>query len=470
MRTINVLLICILFSIQVTCTYGVRLQGMVRNASANEIICTIVGNELSDKPVKVTIPLNKGKFDHYLDLTSTTFLSFSDGSNYFGGFVQPGDSIVIHYDQLNFDNTITYSGFGSEKFDIAYSINQIKSFPRKLRTAARDARFPIDYLFGKIDSLKTLVANQIALAANQMSEQSNLQLRGFLAANVLHAKYNGLVTIFGDSYDDILKKHREKLSAGSIEQMHQLLEFDENLYRSKFYVTAVNTVMSIYLEENIQPKMAGFAEQKYQYLIDKLPQNLRSPVIFMMLSSDISYNKGSIENSVFIRASDLLDDSRLRHIIVERLAEAGTIRVGGKAPEFSLLNLSGQKVNLASFSGKTIYLDFWFAACGPCHLLFKAIQPVKKYFENDDRVVFLTVSIDGENEWKKAITKFNIIGYHAFTENKFRDHPILQSYQVNFYPTTYIIDPKGEFHSVNPSGNPEILKQQILESLNVQTK
>jgi len=75
------------------------------------------------------------------------------------------------------------------------------------------------------------------------------------------------------------------------------------------------------------------------------------------------------------------------------------------------------------------------------------------------------VSVDNEMTWKRAISKFGVKGYHAFTENKLREHTIIQSYHVTVYPTTYIIDPAGRIHAIQAANNPDVLKKQIEEAI-----
>ena len=465
MKILFVWSLTVLFSVHLASAGRVQLRGHARNAAEENLQCTIVSNNLANNPVGVVIPMKGGDFSYQFDITESTLLSFSDGTNYFGGFVDPGDSIVIAYDRLDFANSISYTGKGREKFEIVHSTMDFKRVARTIAAAAKGRRYPVDDMFAAIDSLKDAVRQRIDLAAGSMSAESHKRLLGALAATERHAKQSGLVAVFGDSYSNIMANHREKLSDASIAQMKKLLVYDEALYDSRLYVDAVKSLASMYLEDNIRPITDNFDERKYQLLVEMLPQKLRTPVLFMTLKWDITTAPGELNERMVLSAAGLLTDSQLKQHILDLLAARNLLRAGDKAPEFSVQNLSGEKIDLASFHGKTVYLDFWFAGCGPCHALFKSIAPVKKHFEHDERVVFLTVSVDNEMTWKRAISKFGVKGYHVFTENKLREHPIIQSYNVTVYPTTYIIDPAGGIHTVQAANNPDVLKKQIEEAI-----
>jgi peroxiredoxin len=467
MKTFYVFQFTMLFFICTASGKAVRVLGSVSNLSNVSIECSMIPNKLDAKPMGIVIPVNGGHFNHQFEVSEPTFLSFNDGTNYFGGLVEPGDSIFVQYDHSAFSSSIAFSGVGREKFEIAQAINQVKSLLKKHLAPAKKDKFPVDFMFSVIDSADLAIRKLIVSNKELMSLGSQTELLGYLSATALQTKLNSLVAIFGDSYGNILTMHRDKLSQNSIEQMQKLLQFNEAYYKSKFYVKAVESAASIYLEENVAPETRDFVSEKYQKLLEMLPEKLRSPVVFFALSSDISNNSGDTKDSVFLKGADLLIDKQLKQSILQMISKVRSLRVGEKAPEFSIKNLSGENVNLTTFQGKTVYIDFWFAACGPCHLLFKSIEPVKKEFENDDRVVFLTVSIDNESTWKKAISKYGLRGYHVFTDNKLREHPIVNAYNINAYPTTFIINPKGRFHSINPSNNPEILRKQIKESLDL---
>ncbi len=114
-----------------------------------------------------------------------------------------------------------------------------------------------------------------------------------------------------------------------------------------------------------------------------------------------------------------------------------------------------------------VYVDFWFAACAPCHALFQTIKPVKKHYANNKSVVFLCISVDSKEVWKSSLAKYKIDGYHVYTKNLEMNHPVIKAYKVSGYPTSCIIDKNGKMFIATPSSNSKELQNEIEEALKI---
>ena len=450
-------------------SYGQKtiISGIIKNLpDSHSIKCSFIPHNVLEDISAITIPVINGRFTYPLDIKRTTFLSIAEDQNYYAGFIQPGDSIVISYNSADLNNTLSFSGKGKEKFNLLQPINKIRNDTNGEIPVAKTKPFPVDHLFSKIDSAQKNLFRQILSAKSFMNNESFKQMNSFLASTVLSTKYFGLQNIFSDSYNNILLKHQSKLSDASRLNLPKLLDFNDSFSNSYFYIRAVYNVLSTHYESNVLPtRTDNSLTNKYKYLGKMLTTNLKTPVLFLFLKNEIKNTKDAAIDSIIKQSFPLSKDSAYKNSLLNTLEVSRKLKEGSQAPDFSLEDKDGNKVTLASFKGKVIYMDFWFATCSPCHQLFEETKVAKEYFKPDNNVVFLTVSIDGKEVWKNALKKFTIQGYHVFTEDKFRDHPIIKAYNVTEYPTTYLIDKNGIIININPPHNSDDLRKAIETAL-----
>jgi cytochrome oxidase Cu insertion factor (SCO1/SenC/PrrC family) len=441
------------------------LSARILNFKKDTLKLVLQLNPITRLTKTIYVPLVNEKFETQVEISSPAYLYVTDGTNYINGLLEPGDKTNITYDFGDAKNSLKFDGKGSEKFSFLNSFIQFALYKRLQERVAlvKGAKYPFDRLFRFIDSATTAFSNQLVSIRSSMSPGSFKLLQADMKANNMLNKYRSVGMVYDERVDEILKKRQSELTPESKKYLTNILKFDHNLFYSSTYVNAVYNILYMHYDALVLANKASEdLLKKYDYLNRVLPANLRAPVLTLFLESDIGkLNQAEDLETVMNKTYGVQKDSILKNYITKRYNDAISFKKGMDAPGFILENERGEKVTLATFKGKVIYMDFWFGACAPCHVLFQRIKPVKEYFSNTKDVVFLCVSIDPKDIWESSLKKYKIEGYHVFTENKERDHPVIKSYKVAEYPTTIIIDRNGKIFMANPSHDPAELQKEI---------
>lgn len=117
------------------------------------------------------------------------------------------------------------------------------------------------------------------------------------------------------------------------------------------------------------------------------------------------------------------------------------------APDFILEDQYGNIHQLSDYQGKTVFLNFWATWCPPCNREMPDIEELyQTYGLNKEEVIVLGVArpdIGGEGS-REDITKFLEDGGYTFPVVFDESGEVMYYYQITAFPTTFIINPKGE--------------------------
>lgn len=239
MKKLTTLLIFSLFLYDASYAQKAIIGGNIKNLPASSIKCSFIPNTVLEKLKSLSIPVTNGIFTQTLEITKPTFLSFAEGKNYYGGFIEPGDSILITYDAANMKATLLFSGKGKEKFILSDSIFQLRSAFNDSKEDIKNQPFPVDYLFARIDSMQNKLAHGLSSYKSLMNDESFNLLNASIKSEVLRAKYRWAIDAFGGAYplNDIVIKQQNRLTSDSKKAIQGLLKFDNSLAYSYFYTT-----------------------------------------------------------------------------------------------------------------------------------------------------------------------------------------------------------------------------------------
>ena len=116
----------------------------------------------------------------------------------------------------------------------------------------------------------------------------------------------------------------------------------------------------------------------------------------------------------------------------------------GAAPDFELEGLDG-KIKLSEYKGKVVYLDFWASWCGPCRKSFPWMNKVQSRYQSQGFEV-VAVNLDSKRaDADKFLAQLKPNFDIAF------DPPgdVAGLYELQGMPSAYLIDRKGQLHSVH---------------------
>jgi peroxiredoxin len=118
------------------------------------------------------------------------------------------------------------------------------------------------------------------------------------------------------------------------------------------------------------------------------------------------------------------------------------------APEFTLKDINGKKVNLSDYRGKIVVLDLWATWCRPCIASFPAMELM---IQKHPEVTFLFIDVEEQNPNPGALVK-SFIEKRKYPFTVLIDEPvepnsakykIVSAYKPNGIPAKYIIDKNG---------------------------
>ncbi|WP_055443835.1 peroxiredoxin family protein [Lacinutrix himadriensis] len=141
-------------------------------------------------------------------------------------------------------------------------------------------------------------------------------------------------------------------------------------------------------------------------------------------------DKGIVKSLIFIKKSN-------QSVLIKQNPEA-VFSPGERALDFIAKDIHGKTYKLSELKGKVVVLNFWFTKCGPCITEMPQLNTLASNFKDKD-VVFLALTFNK----KAVVNQFLESTPFQYTILADANH-VIKMYGVNSYPTSIVINKKGE--------------------------
>jgi len=175
----------------------------------------------------------------------------------------------------------------------------------------------------------------------------------------------------------------------------------------------------------------------------------------LQTDKDNSFFESTVDKLI-TRYPQMAEAKQLKQEYLDKRAIRNALRTGSQIPGIVYNDPNGKPVDIKSFKGKYVLIDFWASWCGPCR---KAIPEVKSLYTMYKEKGFevLSVSVDTDNAaWRRAMSEEAMPWTQVLSPDK---NKTLADFMIIGIPTLYLIDRDGKIVEKYTGFSPKLKAQ-----------
>lgn len=432
------------------------VSGKITNNRGNEITL----KKVNDKDFRETLKVAKdGSFLDTLNI-ETGIYSFQYGINRTEIYVALGGSLVINFDANDFDNTLIFSGEGSE---INNYLSEKHKVEKKL-LGEENAIYKLEEIafVEKVKEIKSTLEKLVSDTKGidndfEEKEKRNLNYTYFVRLN----KYQ----IFHGFY---INDSSFKTSEGFLKGFEEMkYDNEEDYLYSMDYRTLATSYYRLKAAELARKEQIDndFAFIKVVGALESIA--MKNDLIYERVKSAFK-NTEDIDSLYKMYMESSTNDVHKKEI-TETYNKLKKVVFGQPSPKFKdYENLSGGKTSLDDLKGNYVFINIWSTRSSPTPREMNSIKKLETTYAGKN-IKFISISVDkteDHEKWKSVVAENKFAGIQLFAD-KDMESSFVQQYFIKMTPHYILIDPAGNILDANAPRPSSIRLTRLFGELNI---